>query len=149
MQSWYSWQCIYVLFQIVSLRTTINCCLTNIYSIVVKQIVYIFGCSSHLSGCKVGVLGNVFMFYFRLLVLEQPSIVVRKISIQLKLFFFGCSSHPSGCKVGVLGNVGKVLELQSLSGCYVAHDDLAKSYSYHFIVFILNFCFDDLAKNYV
>ena len=33
------------------------------------------------------------------------------------------SSHPSGGKVGVLGDVGKVLELQSLSGRCVAHGE--------------------------
>ena len=58
-------------------------------------------------------------------------------------FIHPWSSHPSWCKVGVLGNVGKVLELQSLPGCRVAHDDLTKKiiYSYSF--------FDDLAKRYL
>ena len=33
------------------------------------------------------------------------------------------SAHPSGGEVGVLGDVGKVLELQSLSGRCVAHGE--------------------------
>ena len=50
------------------------------------------------------------------------------------MYLFVFLSHPSGGKVGVLGDVGKVLELQSLSGRCVAHGDLVKK-----VFFLLTF----------